>query len=118
MALLLALADLMGFAHQAAEQHAVCAEHGELIHAGEAQDAVAPSGASSLTAPDPAGENHDGDDHCRLCPGTLERDAVVAASSDGLPPAVSLPTALPPTTAYHTGTSVLTHAPKTSPPTA
>jgi hypothetical protein len=117
VALLFALADLMGFAHQAVERHRVCADHGELVH-GETD---APDGdhGSGAADPDPT-PDHDADDHCRL--GAFSAaPALLALVAPALAPPPVPATPSTPALASRTtsdGRALLRAAPKTSPPRA
>lgn len=64
-------AELWPALHHALFKHAVCAEHGELVHVAAHDDdgAAAPSGATEILA---AGADEDAHDHCRLPPGTQQ----------------------------------------------
>lgn len=104
VALVFSVAGLGSFFHQAFAEHEVCAEHGELVHAGHGE-------------PSPDDGDHD-DDHCKLCPasqeaGELALGSLVTASPASAPLVTAAwPRALP------VPFDPLLLAPKNSPPAA
>lgn len=107
-------AQLSSFSHQLLVKHITCAEHGELIHAGET-DAAPVADANSVTSTaQVAGHGHE---HCDVFLARREQLAVV-------PPAVvvlaAAPLALPlpvfTRTVHSVSVPLLRLAPKSSPP--
>jgi len=106
-------AQLAGAAHEAAVRHVACAQHGELIEAPE----LDPSREA------PAGEEHFGragtggdHEHCVLASalrqhGISTRPPVVAATSIAIAPLLA-----PPIDGATPARSIISLAPKTSPP--
>lgn len=119
LALLGVVGQLSGVAHLLLVPHAVCAEHGAVVHAAEhAHAALATTARESATAKVVAAE-HAGDDHDEHCGSYLVRRADACVSNAS---AVHVATALlapqPPLAAAARthGVAILTFAPKCSPP--
>ena len=70
------LVQLTGLLHLATQRHAVCGEHGELVHVGEAQAAPPcaerPAGPRGLALEDALAPVHH--THCGLLPAVQPRD--------------------------------------------
>lgn len=126
VAWLLVASDLLGYAHQAAEVHAVCAEHGELVHAdathgesiGELRD-VAPDAEVTDAPGVPHEDEHGIADHCQAC--AAAHDPVTVAVTERAPElTVSLASsvAAAPVTSDVPRPALYRAAPKTSPPVA
>jgi hypothetical protein len=122
LALVLCGGSLGEAAHFLLVQHAICAEHGELIEVHEGSHASEPSHDTTLehgtraSAPEEAGEH----EHCQLL-GLRQQELTL--------PEVAVATAIPQPSASHAGLldapttalvslSALSLAPKTSPPAA
>lgn len=126
VAWLLVMGDVLGFVHQAAEAHAVCAEHGELVHTGDAHAGALAEprdpgvGAEASAAPGtPHGGEHEAADHCRAC--ASAHDPVALAVADRVPDGVieeSFASLASPVEIEVSGRAVHRVAPKTSPPVA
>jgi hypothetical protein len=126
VAWLLVVGDFLGFAHQAAEAHAVCAEHGELVHAegthGESISELREVRAEpelSRGPEAPHGDEHGADDHCRAC--AAAHDPVTVAVADRAPESIAEIERAPiaaPVAAEVPARAVYRAAPKTSPPVA
>jgi hypothetical protein len=120
-ALLLCVLSLFGHlgavAHQLFEEHVVCAEHGDLIHAGEAHASNEPVSqhASWRARPGPAEEPHD---HC-WAPAHRDDDCddVSAAfpTFDHITPRQT-PSSAPAPVTWLASVPVISLAPKQSPP--
>ena len=126
VAWLLVVGDVLGFAHQAAEAHAVCAEHGELVHAdathgesiAELREIVAHPEVSSAPGLPHEGE-HGLADHCRAC--AAAHDPATVAVADRVHErvlAIAAPRIEAPLAADVPRPAVYRAAPKTSPPVA
>jgi hypothetical protein len=122
VAMLLALGDVLGSAHQAIEQHRICGEHGELVHGDAAADpGQAPGPAPTLRGGTPAGRDpaHRADEHCRLgattCDPALLAVAVPYSGPVEPPPLLAIPALV---VRPVVGRQVWRTAPKTSPPLA
>lgn len=126
LAWLLVVGDLLGFAHQAGEAHAVCAEHGELVHVegthgesiAELRDVEAESELSRAPL-QPHDDEHGMADHCRAC--AAAHDPVTVAVSDRGPERaaeVELARVEAPIVRDVPRPAVYRAAPKTSPPVA
>jgi hypothetical protein len=102
--------------HNALFTHAVCAEHGELVHvAAHGDRADVPT--RETTAISPLGAEDDAHDHCQLPQGTRELAAepsepasLVTSSGSSMASFVAVNVELP------RSIPILTLAPKTSPP--
>ena len=109
--------DLFRGIHLLSARHVVCVEHGELVHLGDLAREETPSPASGHPEALPGGPNAHHHDHCELAAARPSTPCTVVLSSalvTHMPFAgevLSLP-ALPP---GHRA-SVLTYAPKQSPP--
>ena len=118
IALLLCLSSLFGqlgaVAHQALEDHVVCAEHGELIHA---DDGHASTSASEKTARK-LGTSEDAHEHCGVLGHRHDEcvapSSLIEASYPGTPSA-SVSLRVVPTIAF-ARVRLLALAPKQSPP--
>jgi hypothetical protein len=109
-------AQLWPTLHHAVFAHAVCAEHGELVHVVDHQTHASPLAASSRAAWEDAGEP-DEHDHCGLPPGTHDQaseaanavsveEAALAVAAEAFVPSYELSRSIP----------ILALAPKLSPP--
>lgn len=119
-----AAAVVIGFVEQSAVLHVRCAEHGEVVHAGERAAsnesdrnvASAPSGARMLSPSVDSGVDHE---HCSVARlleqrSSCARGATLNANVSAPEAAAFSSEASPP----RSSRSVLTVAPKTSPPVA
>ena len=115
------LGQLAGLAHQLVVRHTACAEHGELLHAGDtsSERRLAPASDAALTAraTDAFSSSDDGHDHCLVAShrsAYRAPPAAVAPASDrdgAVPLAVVAPDAPRPA-----AVAVFRTAPKNSPP--
>ena len=112
------LAQLAGFVHLAFEQHAVCAEHGELLH-------VADSGAlpAQETSEHPVGPVANGDaegsehGHCGVLPAVQQKHKPAAGPlAHSFAPAALVLYAPSSSEVAHAAVPLLLLAPKQSPP--
>jgi hypothetical protein len=126
VAWLLVASDLLGYAHQAAEVHAVCAEHGELVHADathgesipELRD-IAPDAEVADAPGVPHDDEHGVADHCRAC--AAAHDPVTVAVTERAPELavrMASPVVTAPVTSDVPRPALYRAAPKTSPPVA
>jgi hypothetical protein len=116
------LIQLVATAHLVVARHEVCAEHGEVIHAGDHHaDPIeatgrAPTTGAALREAAPADDHREVDDHCRAL---TERRDITDAPALALPLlAVAARPPAPPVAAAARATSVYRLAPKNSPPPA
>ena len=118
-ALVLGGAELGSAGHAALVRHAVCAEHGEPVHAGSAGAGAAVTTADrhAVVPADSAAAAPDEHDHCKLLAGTSriaprERGLATRLSTTGDAGVAARDTIVPPSVAR------FRLAPKNSPPVA
>ena len=99
--------------HHGLVQHEVCADHGELVHAGEAHAAADPSSVPALEA-EPAPDL--GHDHCGTTPSAPTRAPLAPEVSVALAPTREEAAASRFQTLDAAPADVLAFAPKQSPP--
>ncbi len=109
-------ADLFRGVHLLAERHVVCAEHGELVHAGERAEPNGPN-AGGPTRVDPAAPGAHHHDHCGLAAfSPRESHALVSAAPRVFVTALAERVLAAPELASVPAAAVLAYAPKLSPP--
>jgi len=110
------LGQINASVHEIAVRHVICAEHGDMAHAGQS---TGPASSESATPATPALQSDrsvSSHEHCPL-PGILGRQATLPSAQQGPTPVAQLAAA-----PAHAGRSVapgarlLLSAPKTSPP--
>jgi hypothetical protein len=109
------LGQINASVHEIAVRHVVCAEHGELAHAGQSNGPASPDNGSPAVQNDRSVSSHE---HCPL-PGILGRQATLPTAQQG--PALVVQLAISPADSGRSvapGTRLLLSAPKTSPPRA
>ena len=100
--------------HEIAVRHVICADHGELAHAGRSSGPASPDGPPAVQT-DRSVNSHE---HCPL-PGLLGRHATVPAVQQGADLVVQLAVSSADSgRSVAPGTRLLLSAPKTSPPRA
>lgn len=100
--------------HQALTAHAVCAEHGELVHGGAAH--VAPTAPSSAPAVAPGALAEEEHHHCGVVPAAPTRSPAVQAAAECPAAALALAESFRSFESDLPAPDVLAFAPKLSPP--
>lgn len=112
------LAQLAGFVHLALERHAVCAEHGELLHVADSASSSAAAGHQERTGPSLAdGSSGDAHAHCDVLPAVQPKQSVATgAPARSIEPLASAWNRAAPLAVAHAAVPLLLLAPKQSPP--
>jgi hypothetical protein len=114
VALLVTGTHLSAVLHFALVSHGICADHGEMIHAGESHDSTSAEGTeAALDVPPDATDAHE---HCRFVAKLREQVTARNDASIDLPVLTGLEPAFAPRVVVPTARDILLVAPKQSPP--